>query len=88
MNIPHIHLRAYRTGMLYAWQEYFEHVENVTISQGDILRETADAIVSPANSTAVLPVLSTVFCVPVSAQAKARCHGNGLHDRCMKPGAR
>ena len=50
MNIPHIHLRAYHTGMFYAWQKYFEHIDNVTISQGDILRETADAIVSPANS--------------------------------------
>lgn len=46
----HLHLRAYHTGMYYAWEKYFAEFENVEISQGDILTLRADAIVSAANS--------------------------------------
>jgi O-acetyl-ADP-ribose deacetylase (regulator of RNase III) len=46
----HIHLRAYHTGMFYAWEKLFSEFDNVTISQGDILTQKADAIVSAANS--------------------------------------
>lgn len=46
----HIHLRAYHTGMFYAWEQLFSEFDNVTISQGDILTQKADAIVSAANS--------------------------------------
>lgn len=45
-----IYLKAYHPAMEYAWRDYFEEFENVVISSGDILRDTADAIVSPANS--------------------------------------
>jgi O-acetyl-ADP-ribose deacetylase (regulator of RNase III) len=37
-------------GLYYAWQKYFNDIENVEISEGNILADTADAIVSPANS--------------------------------------
>lgn len=45
-----IHLKAYHPAMEYAWREYFDEFDDVTVSSGDILREKADAIVSPANS--------------------------------------
>ncbi len=43
-------LKAYNAGLYYAWKKYFSDFDNVEISEGDILTETADAIVSPANS--------------------------------------
>jgi O-acetyl-ADP-ribose deacetylase (regulator of RNase III) len=45
-----LHLKAYDDAMAHAWEQYFGEFENVRVSTGDILREKADAIVSPANS--------------------------------------
>ena len=49
-NFPKIHLVAFNNDLHQAWQDCFADVEEVTISQGDILSFKADAIVSPANS--------------------------------------
>jgi len=51
MQLLKIRLKAYHIGLYYAWKKYFSGIiEQVEISEGDILAETADAIVSPANS--------------------------------------
>ncbi len=43
-------LVAFNLDLFYAWKKYFDHIEGVEIVDGDILKEKADAIVSPANS--------------------------------------
>ncbi|WP_086932856.1 macro domain-containing protein [Agarilytica rhodophyticola] len=43
-------LVAFNLDLFYAWKKYFDRVEGVEIIDGDILKEKADAIVSPANS--------------------------------------
>ena len=43
-------LRALDLDMATAWREAFDKVANVDIQVGDILKATADAIVSPSNS--------------------------------------
>ena len=50
MDKIEFHFVAFNVGMYYAWKKYFDDVENVKISDGDILAFKADAIVSPANS--------------------------------------
>jgi O-acetyl-ADP-ribose deacetylase (regulator of RNase III) len=45
-----IKLRDINREMATAWEEAFDAVEGVEVSQGDIFGERADAIVSPANS--------------------------------------
>ena len=41
---------AFNLDLYYSWKKYFDSEENVEIIDGDILKEKADAIVSPANS--------------------------------------
>jgi O-acetyl-ADP-ribose deacetylase (regulator of RNase III) len=50
MNDIIIKLKAYHPAMEYEWSNYFGEFDDVELSQGDILRDRADAIVSPANS--------------------------------------
>lgn len=45
-----IKLKALHPAMEHEWSNYFAEFDNVEVSHGDILRDTADAIVSPANS--------------------------------------
>jgi O-acetyl-ADP-ribose deacetylase (regulator of RNase III) len=45
-----VHLRDIDMGIVKAWQQSFAGVPDVVVSQGDIFAQTADAIVSPANS--------------------------------------
>jgi O-acetyl-ADP-ribose deacetylase (regulator of RNase III) len=45
-----IKLKALHPAMEYEWSNYFAEFDNVEVSQGDILLDHADAIVSPANS--------------------------------------
>lgn len=46
----HIHLRDINPELVAAWQLAFANLPNVTVSEGDIFAQPADAIVSPANS--------------------------------------
>lgn len=46
----HIKLVAYTYDLYYAWQTYFHDLPNIEIIDGDILKQSADALVSPANS--------------------------------------
>lgn len=41
---------AFNLELFYAWEKYFNELENVQVIDGDILKQQADAIVSPANS--------------------------------------
>jgi O-acetyl-ADP-ribose deacetylase (regulator of RNase III) len=50
MNDISIKLKALHPSMQYEWSNYFGEFDNVEVTHGDILRDTADAIVSPANS--------------------------------------
>jgi O-acetyl-ADP-ribose deacetylase (regulator of RNase III) len=50
MNKLYFHLVAFDIGLYYAWKKYFDDIEEVRISDGNILSFKADAIVSPANS--------------------------------------
>jgi O-acetyl-ADP-ribose deacetylase (regulator of RNase III) len=45
-----VHLRDINTGVVKAWEQAFADVPEVVVSRGDILKQKADAIVSPANS--------------------------------------
>ena len=45
-----IHLRDVNPSVCYAWQEAFAGVANVDVAHGDIFAESADAVISPANS--------------------------------------
>jgi O-acetyl-ADP-ribose deacetylase (regulator of RNase III) len=45
-----LHLCALDAQMVQAWSRYFASMANVTLHEGDILAQTADAILSPANS--------------------------------------
>jgi O-acetyl-ADP-ribose deacetylase (regulator of RNase III) len=44
------HLRDKEEKMVEAWEKSFESIEEIRISQGDIMKEKCDAIISPANS--------------------------------------
>lgn len=46
----YITLVAYQIDLYYAWQKSFQDVPNVIVVDGDILKQSADALVSPANS--------------------------------------
>jgi len=51
MSTPvHYHLVALDEALAYEWRAIFKGVEDVSVSTGNILRHSADAIVSPANS--------------------------------------
>ncbi|WLQ15729.1 macro domain-containing protein [Hahella aquimaris] len=41
---------AYSLDLFYAWKRQFDGLANVEVIDGDILKQVADAIVSPANS--------------------------------------
>lgn len=43
-------LKAINSDLIVAWENFFSEFSNVKISYGNILADTADAIVSPANS--------------------------------------
>lgn len=45
-----VKLVAHNLELYYAWNKYFSLVNNFEIIDGDILQESGDAIVSPANS--------------------------------------
>jgi O-acetyl-ADP-ribose deacetylase (regulator of RNase III) len=45
-----VHLRDINAGVVKAWERAFADVPGVAVSRGDIFAQTADAIVSPANS--------------------------------------
>jgi hypothetical protein len=45
-----IHLRNINAAVVEAWEQAFLDAPDVLISQGDIFENTADAIISPANS--------------------------------------
>lgn len=46
----YINLVAYQIDLYYAWQKAFQSIPNVMVVDGDILQQSADALVSPANS--------------------------------------
>jgi O-acetyl-ADP-ribose deacetylase (regulator of RNase III) len=48
--ILHIKLVAFNLELYYAWKKYFDSTKSVEIIDGDILKQSASAIVSPANS--------------------------------------
>lgn len=50
LDILHIHLKDRDPDMICAWRDIFADYHNVTITHGSIFPETADAIISPANS--------------------------------------
>ena len=41
---------AFNLDLFYAWKKYFNDVDGIEVIDGDILKQKADAIVSPANS--------------------------------------
>ena len=43
-------LRDINGELVQAWRQHFANCADVTVSEGDIFAEPADAIVSPANS--------------------------------------
>lgn len=43
-------LVAFNLDLFYAWKKYFNDVDGIEVIDGDILKQKADAIVSPANS--------------------------------------
>lgn len=45
-----IHLRDINPAIVDAWREFFDGLEGIEVSQGEIFDVSADAIVSPANS--------------------------------------
>ncbi len=49
-NTVNYHLRDKQEKMVEAWEKAFDGLENVKISQGEIMEVKADAIISPANS--------------------------------------
>jgi O-acetyl-ADP-ribose deacetylase (regulator of RNase III) len=50
MGAVHFRLRDINPAVVAAWRECFANALDVTVSEGDIFAEPADAVVSPANS--------------------------------------